>query len=257
MSGSAFQKTISTLLIDDEEIAIHRLKKELAVYPVINIIGEAHDGIAAVEIINSLRPELIFLDIQMPGLNGFEVISRLDYLPMVVFVTAFEEYAIRAFEKNSVDYLLKPIESKRLAITIARITEKSITDNDTVLKIRQLIKNTGSQQLITTLPVKQGNKITLVHINDIYFFEARDKYVYIHTGEEEKLIDYSLSYLEERLPAEFVRVHRSFIISKLKIREVHKHFKGTFMFVMNNRKSSTIRSAYSYSESIRQKLLTP
>ena len=144
MSGSPFQPTISTLLVDDEEIAIHRLKKELAVYPVINIIGEAHDGIAAVEIINSLRPELIFLDIQMPGLNGFEVISRLDYMPMVVFVTAFEEYAIRAFEKNSLDYLLKPIESKRLAITIARITEKSITDNETVLKIRQLIKYPGS-----------------------------------------------------------------------------------------------------------------
>jgi two-component system, LytTR family, response regulator len=237
MSGLLFQEEIKTLLVDDEEIAIQRLKKALSLYPRIKVIGEATNGRAAIEFINSQRPDLVFLDIQMPEFNGLEVLHYLEYAPLIVFVTAYEEYAIKAFEKDSLDYLLKPVEEERLALTIKRI----------------LLQKPPAA--ITTIPVKTGNKIQLVHISDVCFFEAKDKYVMLHTRDEEKLIEYSLNYLQDRLPAEFVRIHRSFIVNKLKIREIHKYFKGTFVISMNDVKSSEIKSAYSYYDAIKDKIL--
>ena len=112
MSTSLSHEEIKTLLVDDEEVAIHRLKKLLGAYPYVNIIGESKDGRSAVDLINSQRPDLVFLDIQMPGSNGFEVLDQLLYTPLVVFTTAYEEYAVKAFEKNSLDYLLKPVRMK-------------------------------------------------------------------------------------------------------------------------------------------------
>lgn len=255
MSGLQYQKEIRTLLVDDEDIAIYRLKKALEFYPQINIVGEAKDGITAVKLINYQRPDLVFLDIQMPEMNGFEVLNHLDYLPLIVFVTAYEEYAIKAFEKNSLDYLLKPVENDRLAITIKRVFESKTSEDNVLQKIKMLISVNQPKDIITTIPVKSGNKITLIHVSDICFFEAKDKYVYIHTHEGEKLVDYPLGYLQERLPEQFLRIHRGFIINKLKIREIHKYFKGTYILVMNDSKGSKIKSAYSYSEEIRAKLL--
>lgn len=251
------RKDISVVLVDDEEIAIHRLRKSLAAYPFVKILGEADNGISAVEMINRLRPELVFLDIQMPGFNGFEVFHHLHYMPLVVFVTAYEEFAVKAFEKNSLDYLLKPVEEDRLAITMNRIIEKGAVDEEMLTKLRQLINNNHSQHTITTIPVKLGNRIRLIPVSDVCVFEARDKYVYIHTLTEESLIDYPLNYLQDRLPPEFLRIHRGFIINKLKIKEIHKYFKGTFLILMEDRKGSKIKTAYSYSETIRATLLMP
>jgi len=259
MQASAYPKEISTLLVDDEDIALQRLGKALSAYPAIRIIAEAKNGRSAVELINTLQPELIFLDIQMPGFNGFEVLNQLVYTPIIVFVTAYEEYAIKAFEKNSLDYLLKPVETTRLAITIKRILDKGTTANDALQKIQQLIQDTRApQEKISTIPVKLGSKITLVHVTDVVFFEAKDKYVYINTNAgDEQLIEYPLSYLQERLPAAFIRVHRGFIINKLKIKEIHKYFKGTYVIVMDDAKNTRIKTAYSYSEAIKTKLLLP
>ena len=257
MSTSLSHEEIKTLLVDDEEVAIHRLKKLLGAYPHVNIIGEAKDGRSAVDLINSQRPDLVFLDIQMPGSNGFEVLEQLQYMPLVVFTTAYEEYAVKAFEKNSLDYLLKPVEDERLALTMKRIVQNKAGDQDLLLKIKQLIGYEKAEDRISTIPVKAGNKIHLVHVADIIFLEAKEKYVTIHLKEGEKLIEYSLTSLEHRLPDGFIRVHRSFIVNKLKIREIHKYFKGTFLLVMDDVKSSKIKTAYSYSETIRNKLLLP
>ncbi|HMI60526.1 MAG TPA: LytTR family DNA-binding domain-containing protein [Puia sp.] len=257
MSISLSQEEIKTLLVDDEEVAIHRLKKLLGAYPRVNIIGEAKDGRSAVDLINSQRPDLVFLDIQMPGLNGFEVLHQLLYTPLIVFTTAYEEYAVKAFEKNSLDYLLKPVEDERLALTMKRIVQNKAGDQDLLLKIKQLIGYEKTEDRISTIPVKAGNKIHLVHVADIIFLEAKEKYVTIHLKEGEKLVEYSLTSLEHRLPDEFIRVHRSFIVNKLKIREIHKYFKGTFMLVMDDVKSSKIKTAYSYSETIKTKILLP
>jgi two-component system LytT family response regulator len=257
MSGSLFQETITTVLVDDEEIAVHRMKKALSAYSHISVIGEANDGISAVRLINSLRPELVFLDISMPGFNGFDVIDQLEYTPLIVFVTAYEEYAVKAFEKNSLDYLLKPVEEERLAETIKRIGQNRKAETDLLMKIKKLLSEQKAAAQISTIPVKSGDKVQLVHISDIIFFEAKEKYVSVHTGEGEKIIEYSLTYLEGRLPAEFMRVHRSYIVNKMKIREIQKYFKGTFILTMSDAKASKIKSAYSYSDIIKEKLLLP
>lgn len=173
MSGLQFPGNINTLLVDDEEIALHRLRKALQPYPQINIIGEAKDGRSAVAFINSQRPDLVFLDIQMPGFNGFEVLSQLAYTPVIVFVTAYEEYAVKAFEKNSLDYLLKPVEDARLALTMQRISEFDKGEVNMLQKIKELLQESPREK-ISTIPVKTGGKIQFIQVDEICFLEARD-----------------------------------------------------------------------------------
>ncbi|QHS59723.1 LytR/AlgR family response regulator transcription factor [Chitinophaga agri] len=257
MSGSLFQETITTLLVDDEAIAIHRLKKALQSYPQIKIVGEAMDGAAAVAMMNSLQPELVFLDIRMPAFDGFEVLDQLTYAPMIVFVTAYEEYAIRAFEKNSLDYLLKPVEEDRLDMTIRRVSQRTGNEVALLSKMKMMLREQQEEARISTIPVKKGDKIYLVQVNDIVYLEAREKYVVVHTEGEEQLIDISLTYLEERLPAVFVRVHRSFIVNKLKIREIQKYFKGTFILLMNDKQGARIKTSNTYNDTVKSKLLLP
>jgi two-component system LytT family response regulator len=257
MSSWSSPRDIKTLLADDEEVAIRRLRQMLARYPDIDIIGEAMDGPSAVAIINERRPELVFLDIQMPGLDGFGVLGRLDYMPMIVFLTAYEEYAVKAFEKESLDYLLKPVEAERLDLTIQRVARNRATDGSMLEKIRRLVDGVRTADTISTIPVKASNRIQLVPVADVYFFSAKDKYVMVHERQGERLIEYPLSWLEQRLPPEFVRVHRGYIVNKLKIREIHKFLKGTFVIIMDDGPGSAIKTAWSYSETVKARLLSP
>lgn len=257
MSGFNLPPTIRTILVDDEEIALQRLQRALQAFPAIVITGEASDGPSAVALINSTAPDLVFLDIQMPGFNGFEVLRQLTGNPLIVFVTAYDEYAVKAFEANSVDYLLKPVEPSRLAMTIQRVLEKR-PDTQTLLgHLQQLLQQPPPVPLITTLPVKTGNKIQLIPVGDIVYLQADDKYVNLHTHQEVKLIEYPLNYLLERLPPEFIRIHRTYIINKMKIREIHKDGKAAFSIILNDAKGTALRSAQSYYESVRTQLLLP
>ncbi len=260
MSSLPSPSIIKTLLVDDEEIAIHRLRNALLAYPEVQVIGEAMDGTSAIEAINRLRPDLVFLDIQLPGFNGLEILPRLTHVPLIVFVTAYEEYAVRAFEQQSLDYLLKPVEEERLALTMRRVAERKAPAAEILQQLQQLqqlLQEPRAADRISTIPVKTGNKIQLVPVGDICFFEAKDKYVQLHTHQEARLVEYPLNYLQSRLPAEFVRIHRSFIINKLKIKELHKYFKGTYVVIMNDVKETRIKTAYSYAESVRTQLLMP
>jgi len=246
---------ISTVLVDDEPMAIERLRNELQVFPQVDVIGTASDGISAVKLINTERPDLIFLDIQMPEINGFGVISRLIYQPLIVFVTAFDEYAVTAFEKDSVDYLLKPVASDRLAVTMQRVLDRKNVKAEFFAKIKEIGQEKETNAYITTIPVKTGPKIQLIPVSDIYYFGAKDKYVFLHTYDDEKLLDHSLTHLESRLPPEFIRVHRSFIINKHKVKEIQKYFKGGFVFTLCDTSNSRIKSASSFTEDIKNKLL--
>lgn len=257
MSTSLSREPIRTLLIDDEEVAIRRLGELLNHYPGIDVIGQAKDGPSAVAFINEQRPELVFLDIQMPGFDGFEVLTRLDHMPMIVFLTAYEEYAVKAFEKNSLDYLLKPVEAQRLELTIQRVVRNRVAGGSILEKIQRLVDGVRTANTITTIPVKAGARIQLVSVADVYFFAAKDKYVMVHEREGQRLIEYPLNWLEQRLPPEFIRVHRSCIVNKLKIREIHKFLKGTFVIIMDDAASSAIKTAWSYSEAIKARLLSP
>lgn len=242
-------------IVIDDEPAARRLMKSLLLehINVVEVIAEAANGREAVEKIDTLLPDLIFLDIQMPDLTGFEVIERLQHKPNIIFTTAYEQYAMKAFDTFSIDYLLKPIREERLAQSINKLTQfgklgKSID----VAGLQQIIKELKAPAKATALPVKTGDRINLLKFDNISYLEAQDKYVFIHTIDGQKhLTDQSLTLLEEKLPAQFFRVQKSFIINKDKIKEMHKHFNGRFLFAMDDKNVTKISSGRTYHEAIK------
>ena len=239
-----------TIVIDDEQLARQRIKRLLAAYDEINIIAEAENGAEGLTLINDLKPDLIFLDIEMPILNGFELLSKLTHQPKVVFTTAYDQYAIKAFEEGSIDYLLKPIELERLDKTIKKLKQTNLASNQ--VPIDELIKQLQGKKTIKTLTVKLGDKILLIKLTDIVHVQAEDKYVFLHTADGKKhLTDFTLSILEEKLPDEFLRIHRSEIINTDYIKEIRKGFNGALVFILNNADETRVTSSRSNSESLR------
>ena len=243
-----------TILIEDEKLARQRLRRLLAPYSdFIDVIDEAENGVEGVEKINKYKPDLIFLDIQMPGLTGFEMLKKLDHMPAVVFTTAYEEYAIKAFEQNSIDYLLKPIEQERLEITVQKLKRLKRTDqNIDAARLMELIDSMKPQKEITSIPVKIGDKILLIKLSDIIYLEAKEKNVFINDAEgKEHLIDFTITELSTKLPKQFMQVHRAFIINKEKIKEIKKYGDGKYTVVMNNKTNSQIMTGSSYTQEVR------
>ena len=244
-----------TMIIDDEELARARLKEMVSGYPdVFQIIGEAENGEDGLEKTERHKPDLIFLDVQMPGLNGFEMLKKLSHVPIVVFTTAFEEYAIRAFEQNSIDYLLKPIEKERLEVTVERLKRlKNVDHSGDTEKLLELIGQMKPRKAINAVPVKVGDKIFLVKLSDVVYFEAKENYVFIHTTEgKEHLIDFTLTELETKLPSQFSRLHRAYIINTEKIKVIKKYFDGRFVIAMDDKVNSEIISGSSYTQKVKK-----
>ncbi|GAB4019912.1 LytTR family DNA-binding domain-containing protein [Spirosoma migulaei] len=252
---------LRTILVDDESLAISRLRRLLDKHrDAVDIIGEAPNGAEGLTLIEAERPDLIFLDIEMPLLNGFEMLSRLTAMPMVVFATAFNQYAIRAFEENSIDYLLKPIEADRLNRTIQKIkllTERSetiqTTQNPMTESVMRLLAQMQPKKEVYSISVKTGEKIKLIPLSDIAYFEAEDKYVFLSTMDGQKfLTTYTLTTLNEKLPDTFVRVSRSVMVNRHKIVEIHRHFDGKFMLAMSDKKGTKLTSGSTYGDAVRQ-----
>lgn len=245
-----------TLLIDDEKLAVKRLARLLIEHEdTIEIIGEAYNGAEGLQLIEALRPDLIFLDIEMPVLNGFEMLSQLTYIPTVVFATAFEAYAIRAFEENAIDYLLKPVEKERLQLTLQKLGKLSSQPFDYNRQLMQLIAQFKPKKDLISIPVKTGERILLIRLEEITHFEAEDKYVYLNTADNKKyLIDYTLATLEDKLPAHFIRTSRSTIINRMYIKEIQKYFSGRYVMLLNDRAQTKITSGLSYADKVRRLL---
>ncbi len=241
-----------TIIIDDEQLARQRLKRLLKAYDEIEVIAEAEDGELGLESINKHKPDLIFLDIEMPILNGFEMLAKLTHQPKVVFTTAYDQYAIKAFEEGSIDYLLKPIEIERLDKTIKKLKQTNLVAAP--VQIEELIRQMQQKKAIKTLTVKLGDKILLIKLSDIVHVQAEDKYVFLHTVDGKKhLTDFTLSALEEKLPEEFLRIHRSEIINTEYIKEIRKGFNGALVFVLNNAEETRVTSSRSNSEALRER----
>jgi two-component system, LytTR family, response regulator len=240
-----------SMIIEDEQLARQRLKRLLTTYDEIELIAEAENGLQGLELINQLQPELIFLDIEMPLLNGFELLAQLTtHQPKVVFTTAYDQYAIKAFEEGSIDYLLKPIELDRLDKTIKKLRQTNLATSS--LSIETLLSQIQGKKNTKTLTVKLGERILLIKINDIIHIEAEDKYVFLHTNDGKKhLTDYTLAILEEKLPEDFIRVHRSHIINTDYIKEIRKGFNGALVFLLNN--GVKVTSSRSNSEVLRSR----
>lgn len=225
-------KVWKTLIIDDEQLARQRLKRLLKPYDELDIIGEAVNGADGLEQIQSLQPDLVFLDIEMPVLNGFEMLAKLDKQPKVVFTTAYDQYAIKAFEEDSIDYLLKPVEAERLEKTIKKLQQ---VQPASPLPLEALMKQLLVKKDIKTLTVKIGDRILLIKLDDILFIDAEDKYVFLNTADGKKhLTDFTISALEDKLPEQFLRIHRGTIINTDHIKEIRKGFNGALVFYLNH-----------------------
>ncbi|MFN3379703.1 MAG: LytR/AlgR family response regulator transcription factor [Runella zeae] len=245
-----------TLLIDDEQIALGRLKRLLASFEeVIEIVGEALNGPEGIQKIETLQPDLIFLDIEMPLMTGFEMLSKLTYMPLVVFVTAYDQYAIKAFEEKSIDYLLKPVEKERLFKTIHKLKMLQPTQELSLTKERllELIGQINPKKEMHSISVKSGDKILFVPLSEISFFQADDKYVLLNTIDSKQyLMNHTISGLEEKLPVDFIRISRSTIVNSLRIKELERYFSGKYLVVMNDSKNSKLESGTTYQENVKR-----
>lgn len=243
-----------TIIIDDEPLARLRLQKLISEYPgKFEIVGEAENGEEAVEKIGLLKPDLLFLDIQMPGLNGFEVLKQLDYSPKVIFCTAFDEYALQAFDSYCIDYLVKPLTKERFAKTVEKLNQ--FNGNENQINLQQLIQqfSTGTKKTeATTLPVKVGDRVIFVRLDEVSYFIADEKYVSVVTKHARThILDSSLKKLEDKLPSWFIRVHKSFLVNKNLIKEIHKHFNNRFVMILDDYNQSKITSGRNYYQSIK------
>jgi two-component system LytT family response regulator len=242
------------IVIDDEPAARRLMKNLLQEYKdVVEIIAEANNGKEAIEKIGKLKPDLIFLDIQMPDLTGFEVIEQLTEKPNIIFTTAYEQYAIKAFETFSIDYLLKPIKEERLQQSMEKLKQFGrLNHSINVNGLQEIIRQFQSPKKATAFPIKSGDRIILLRYENISYLEAQDKYVCVFTIEGQKyLTDHSLTALAEKLPSPFCRIHRSYIINKDKIKEMHRHFSGRYLFIMDDKSATRLTSGRTYSDIFR------
>lgn len=247
-------RIFKAIVIDDEPAARRLMKSMLSDYAeIVIVIDEASNGREAVKKIEELKPDLIFLDIQMPDLTGFEVIEQLNHKPNIIFTTAYEQYAIKAFDTFSIDYLLKPIKEERLQQSIEKLKNFGVINQSfDLFNLQEVIKQLQAPQKSTALPIKTGDRITLLKYENIAYLEAQDKYVFIFTSDGQKhLTDQSLTTLSGKLPPQFYRIQKSFIINKDKIKEMHRHFNGRYLFLMDDKAGTRLTSGRTYHDLIR------
>lgn len=246
-------RDIRTLIVDDEPVARAGLRKLLADQPGTEVIGEAADGTGAIDAIRTLRPDLLLLDVQMPGMNGFEVLEAIGprAVPAIVFVTAYDQFAVRAFEIQALDYLLKPFDDERFATVLDRVREHLRRRREGHLARRLAGLLAHYEARAGTPPAQQGTgetgaypmrimvraagRVFFQPVEQIDWIEAADYYARLHVGKESHLLRETLAALEARLdPACFVRVHRSAIVNVERVREVRLDWRNRHIVVLRN-----------------------
>ncbi len=246
---------LKTIIIDDESLARQRLLRLLQNYTdVVEVIAEASNGEEAIELIDKHQPDLIFLDIEMPVYNGLEVLQKITSDPMVIFTTAYEHYAIKAFESNSLDYLLKPIEKERLLLCMDKLRKQTFHKIDKEKVLTEILNTKQeSEQKPQSIPVKIGDKTILVKYEEVLYFEANDKYVELITSNQQKfLLEYSLTQLSLKLPSYFLRVHRAFLVNMNHVKEFRKGFNGASILVMDNKEETKIHTGRTYVDAVKK-----
>lgn len=248
----------TTIIIDDEAIARQRLSQLLGEYnQQFQLIAEAKNGIEGAELINTLKPDLIFLDIQMPGKTGFEMLELLEHIPQVVFCTAYEEFALKAFNTLALDYLVKPVEKERLQLTLDKLNRNSNKipklQVDTLL---ELVRKQYEHKKLQSIPHKIGDRVLLIKTNKITHFSATDKYVEFYTNDGKRyLTELSLKKLTDRLPENFMQVHRATIVNLDFIKEYRKYFRGKYILVLDDLNNTKLETGRSFTNSIKELIL--
>lgn len=234
---------IRALIVDDEELARQRVRMLLGEEPDVELIGESEDGFKAVDQIEETKPDLVFLDVQMPEMDGFEMLRRVPpaLLPVVIFTTAYDQHALRAFEVNALDYLLKPFKPTRFKEAVQRARD-NITNKHAGIAARGLLALLGQTPAPATqlsrLAVKTPGKVSFVELDHIHAIEAAGKYAVVHVGKENHVLRETMSSLESHLPPQrFLRISRSVIVNIDQIQELQQMFEGENLVVLKNGKS--------------------
>ena len=245
--------TIRILIVDDEPLARDKLRGFLEKEEGVEVIGECRDGKEAIEAVAEKQPDLLFLDVQMPELDGFEVIEHLDKdqkLPVVVFVTAYDQYALKAFEVHAVDYLLKPFDRDRFREALARAREEIERRSTTEVReqleaLMAEIREQRGKQYSDRLVIKTQGRVVFVKVDDVEWVDAAGNYVKIHAGGDEHLLRETMTGLEERLdPDRFLRIHRSTIVNLEQIKELQQQFHGDYVVILHNGQRLTLSRSY-------------
>lgn len=244
---------VRVFLAEDEPHSLERLREVLAARSDLEVVGEAMDGPSAVTLINRLQPDLVFLDIHMPGCDGFEVLARVPNPPPVIFLTAYDQFAIRAFDVNAVDYLLKPSSRGRILEAVDRaLARRRPVGGDLVKVLKEAM---GQQQHLRRFLVKVGDEILVIPEADVLCFQAEDKYVNLLTDGRCFITDFTLKELEQRLdPERFVRIHKSTIIALHRVCRISKWFQGEQVVVLDDKAGTRLRVGRSYLEAFRARM---
>lgn len=235
------------IIVDDEKAGRQLINEYLEDYPDLIVLGEANNGVDAVKIINEFKPDLVFLDIQMPGMTGFDVLKHIEELPQIIFSTAYDQYTLKAFEVHAVDYLLKPYTKDRFKIAVERLFQNNTTNKAEGLTNSLLME---SANYPTKILVQSQNKLVTVAIEDVIRIEAFGDYSKLVTEDKTYLSNFGISTLEEKLnPSIFIRVHRSSMINLNKVKELNKYTKS-YDVVMQN--EDVVRVSRGYMDNIKK-----
>jgi two-component system LytT family response regulator len=225
---------LRALIVDDEDLARSALRRLLAETGGVEIVGEASNGVEALEAIAELRPDVALLDIEMPGFDGFEVMQQLENPPAIIFVTAYDDYAVRAFEANAIDYLLKPVRLERLARALGRVRERLGTpDAARDREVREVARERGGP--LQRIAARRGKRIVIVPVRDIIRIEIEEKLVFAVTANDRLLIEKTITELEAMLePAGFLRISRGELVNLETVKELLPWFSGTWRVKLAN-----------------------
>ena len=247
---------LRTLVVDDEKLSRERLRGFLRGLDNVAVVGEASNGPEAVQLIEEQRPDLVFLDIQMPGMDGFGVLRALSHRPEVVFATAYDSYAIHAFEVHAADYLLKPISRDRLAEAVRRVRtrrEHGVAAPDVQELVQALQQR--ERRYISQVPVHKARQILILSTDEIFWFEVEYRLVYAHTASERYMTSFTLKDLEDRLdPDVFFRAHKSRLVNLNQVKAIVPWFGGRFKLVMRNPAASEVELSRAQARVLRRRM---
>jgi len=228
-------KKLQTIIVEDEELARDLLKSFLAKIENIELIAECENGFDGVKMINELKPDLVFLDIQMPKITGFEMLELLEHKPRIIFTTAYDQYALKAFEYNAADYLLKPYSPERLKEAVAKVIERIQTEGKES-NVAEKVSEFPREEYLERVVVKDRSKIHIAPVDAVRYIESMDDYVMIYTTEGRWMKQKTMKYFESALnPNDFVRIHRSYIVKVNEIAEIQQYEKESYMVILHDK----------------------
>jgi DNA-binding LytR/AlgR family response regulator len=247
---------IRTLIVDDEKLARDRLASFLRGFDDIEVIGQAKNGVDAIQLIREQSPDLVFLDVQMPGIDGLGVLKAIEKPLQVVFATAHDEYAIQAFEVHAADYLLKPISRRRLEETVRRVRRR-LNETPAGVNLKELMELLEARQrrYLPQVPVQRGRNILILPATQILWFEVEYRLVYAHVEGERYMTNFTLKELEEKLDPEiFFRAHKSRLVNLRHVRAIVPWFGGRYKLVMADQKASEVELSRAQARELRARM---